>query len=348
MTIKPISNNKPPLIILPLPNRSPFAQNLLEKINITIDDLRNPRSTEYPFEKNPDASETIEACRLCKNEIDTPEIRAISAGTGSGAQQRLFLDGNYNTPDTQEYYNHFHQCTVHYIATILQTMNPNHISLFVILHMIGQLRQTTAEQLCHDDPGYFGLWRPLHPKAVCSTPITPQGRYGRYHRPLTQIIQQFKNLAYQTTVSLKKFTGKKITISECRPPVNCQLEFCVLIVNTAKNEEIALCIDSLQDKMRLFMKTRERDVSLLIKQLADIHWFLAHLSPFMRGSAATTEILIQALCVAKGISPPRLSGLPENNPTQPLIFSDLEALTQKRETFIKNYPRMIEQLSSRR
>ena len=85
----------------------------------------------------------------------------------------------------------------------------------------------------------------------------------------------------------------------------------------------------------LFEKVRKSELSKknLLKEMAKIHWWMSHLMPYKRGSAAITEMLIKAMFLTKSY---RIAWKPKTAP-------DLEALcTTKMDDFIKNYPNLIE------
>ncbi len=62
--------------------------------------------------------------------------------------------------------------------------------------------------------------------------------------------------------------------------------------------------------------------------LGELHWWLSHAMPDIRGSAAKTELGVRALAQARGMDLP---------PFKHGFVPDLEALTRPREDFVKHY-----------
>lgn len=76
------------------------------------------------------------------------------------------------------------------------------------------------------------------------------------------------------------------------------------------------------------------DEGQAIRQLGEIHWWMAHAMPDARGSAAKTELCIRAIAGAMGMELP---------PFEHGVIPDLEAFTSDRETYSANYSNLFEQ-----
>lgn len=70
-----------------------------------------------------------------------------------------------------------------------------------------------------------------------------------------------------------------------------------------------------------------------IRQLGEIHWWMAHVMPDARGSAARTELRIRAIAGAMGMELP---------PFEHGVIPDLEAFMTDRETYAEDYANLFE------
>lgn len=70
-----------------------------------------------------------------------------------------------------------------------------------------------------------------------------------------------------------------------------------------------------------------------LRQLGEIHWWMAHAMPDSRGSAAKTELCIRAIAGAMGMELP---------PFEHGVIPDLEAFMTDRETYADNYANLFE------
>lgn len=75
-------------------------------------------------------------------------------------------------------------------------------------------------------------------------------------------------------------------------------------------------------------------VEALMRDLGEIHWWLAHAMPDGRGSAAKIELAMRALACGHGIDLP---------PFKPGIVPDLEAFIADRQTFSNGYAKLFEE-----
>ncbi|MCS4509737.1 XopAH/AvrB family type III secretion system effector [Xylophilus ampelinus] len=66
--------------------------------------------------------------------------------------------------------------------------------------------------------------------------------------------------------------------------------------------------------------------------MGELHWWLAHAMPDVRGSAAKAELSVRSIAQARGMDLP---------PFQRGIVPDLEAMTTARSDFVKNYSQML-------
>ena len=66
----------------------------------------------------------------------------------------------------------------------------------------------------------------------------------------------------------------------------------------------------------------------MIDMLSQIHWWLSHLMPYRRGSAAISDMLIRSLFESSGVVP---------GPWRPGVLPDVEALVTPLEKYIEQY-----------
>ena len=66
----------------------------------------------------------------------------------------------------------------------------------------------------------------------------------------------------------------------------------------------------------------------MIDMLSQIHWWLSHLMPYRRGSAAISDMLIRSLFESRGVVP---------GPWRPGVLPDVEALVTPLEKYIEQY-----------
>ena len=86
-----------------------------------------------------------------------------------------------------------------------------------------------------------------------------------------------------------------------------------------------------QDTMRL--PSRPGTFSPILRQVATMHWLLAHAMPYLRGSAGIADMFTKAVLDAKGI---------EVSPWKPGLAPDLEALVTPLPQFIQQYASYFE------
>lgn len=76
------------------------------------------------------------------------------------------------------------------------------------------------------------------------------------------------------------------------------------------------------------VKTKEQ-LAFCIKKIAEMQWYFAQSTPFLRGSAGIAEVFTKSLCESLGI---------QVSPWKKGVAPDLEAYVRNLDDYIKNYP----------
>lgn len=308
----------------------------------------------YPFQEQDAIRDSCENTRAAFQRFYSPNLspdplaqKALTAASGEEEKKIFHADKgtDYGGVAKQDAFDAFHQQAVSLVAKVIQSLtNPDDFSLYATLHAIGLLKLRMAVQMNAGDLLQLGRWRAKVPAASiyeddpypyvivdAITPTPKETRYHRYHELMDSMLYPGVN-AIQVREALE---GIEIPLTilwdggiEHSPAINT-----------------VRVIDYLEKKIRTILGEVEVPKSALYKEFACIHWWLAHLMPFLRGSASCTEILIQALAIAKGFPPPRLAGIPKDDVEHRFLFADLEAMYRPIEYYINQYECMVDRLN---
>lgn len=306
----------------------------------------------YPFNEDDPIRESCEKTRALFQRIYTPHwipdplsAQAQTAGSGEKAKSLFHIDPtDYAGPEKQEEFDAYQKQSVSIVAKVFQSIvDPEDFSLYAVLHAIGTLRLKMCVDTEAGDPLQLGKWRAKGPaesiyeddpyKYLVVSAITPIPLNSRYHR---------YNLRMQTTLP----QGTPVVYTRgTLEGMEMQLSgIWEKGIEHASAIHTVTIINSLEKNLRKLLARTPYSRSAWLRDLAPIHWWLAHLMPFYRGSASCTEILIQALVVAKGYPPPRLAGLPSDDAANGILFADLEAIYLPLDQFVDQYVSMTERL----
>lgn len=232
--------------------------------------------------------------------------------SGAGISN-IHHDENYGEKDSQPIFNQWFAKTIQQTLPLLQ--NP----IESILTSIGQERGLIAKKLGHNNMSLFGELR--NKNQAMRTPICKDTRYALYFDQCSSLLKKRGPIVFKGLLPGK--TGR-ISLSGL-----FLIEDLIRIEHPTFSESTYKEIISYLDKkFRALMNESSSSKELLLETLATIHWWLAHLMIFQRGSACITEIFIQAIAAAKGF--PSTHWKPETMP-------DLEAILTDHDTFVSRY-----------
>lgn len=315
---------------------------------------KSKESDPYPFCEQDPVRDSCEKTRIAFQRYYSPQLcpddlakKAFTAASGYEEKMIFHADQrtDYGGVEKQEAFESYHQQAVFLTAQVLQSFtNPNDFSLYAALHAIGLLRLRAAVKTETGDLLQLGKWRARAPSTspfeddpspyfiVEAITPTPKGtRYHRYHSLLHSLLPtELDVIGIQINLE-----GENIELSKLwRSGIEHSSA-----IHTVK------IIDYLEKKIRNILGRGQSPPSVLFRDFALIHWWLAQLMPFFRGTASCIEIFIQALAIEKGLPPPRLAGIPKDDPDRWFLFADLEAIFTPLDQYINQYEAMVAKLT---
>lgn len=259
----------------------------------------------------------------------------IPLSPGAKTWKQIHNDGSYGASEkgeiNQRLYNLWFAQTVQKTKDILRsTKNPGIES---VLTTIGNERSRIALELHHSEALRFGRWRcssepVLIDRRMWVTYILKNSRYHKY-------FITFNALLDKNDKNWIQFEGR-LPYREKPIPLSAMHKFGELqVIHPPHVNTDALIQDvlhHLDDTMQTILQDKSISQDKLLACLAHIHWWLAQLMLFERGSAAITEVLIQAIAAAKGFP---------NSHWEKGILPDLEAISHSEEDFIAAFPTFL-------
>lgn len=238
-----------------------------------------------------------------------------------------------------------------------------------ILTNLGLQRKKVAIELDQEDAEDFGVYRRYAIESLYITPMSP--RYPTYNDRLQQAFKtpfpweqlctvSWKDISLeyldapilshnsvQTTLDDRAFIVRHQLPKQSRPSL-------LSIVSTTGNQNGRICIihasdlpssesrhphevtreilESFEPPIRKLLLNTNFTKKELLNTLAQVHWHLAHLMLFKRGSASISEILVQAIAEAAGFP---------NSEWAEYIMPDIEAMLRYPQQFIEDYPHLL-------
>ena len=301
----------------------------------------------YPFQEEDPIRESCEKTRAAFQRIYTPllipdPLSAHAQTAGSGNEAKNLIHADYGGIEEQDLFDAYHKQFVSIAAQAIQSIrDPKDFSLYAALHAIATLKLKMSVETGTNDPLQLGKWRAKGPNDCfyeddpykylvlsAMTPISLNSRYHRYYLRMKAMLPKETRVIYMRG----NIDGTEIRLSGIWGNV---------IEHTSAIHTVAI-IDHAEKTLRKLLEQPPPSRSAWLRDLAKIHWWLAHLMPFYRGSASCTEILIQALVVAKSYAPPRLAGFPLDDKENGLLFADLEAMCLSLNQFVDQYEAMTD------
>lgn len=282
----------------------------------------------------------------------SPHTMSSSLSTGAHDPENWHKQSSYgdakNWQLQQKKYDDWYAsmiCRTHYILNYFASgqngMTLQDLPIMGLIHLIALERRMIANELNHQQTNdvKFGFWR----KLSLETEIHAQSRYSRYFDKLKAIYNKGGDsisiinghptfLVPQPSRSSPRPQVKRLSfvwnIPLCKTP-----HFCIVHTEEPllihKNRH-AICKFLHQTVCSALTPNITREN--LYSSLATLHWWLAQLTIFDRGSASITEIFIQAIAVQQGYPSPKWV---------PGILPDLEAIPRDEEDFVKIYPDLL-------
>lgn len=285
---------------------------------------------------------------------------AVSAGAGNPAIHCLnFYGPRQAAKEIQDRYEQWYlEAVVSASDCIRSTFSQNpssDTSTETVLDFIGRERRKHArkeEELSKKEvcvpTELFGKRRA--PREPLNTPLFEDDPYRRYGNRLYEFFKRNPELKGTFTVGWVPGRSTPIPLSTIEAKSFTNKGGVLHAGGSVDNvyqssEDIRDACRYLDTLVKRYLESCPTTDEEFLKPLAEIHWWLAHLTLFSRGSAAISEIFIQALAFVRGYSKPlRLSGLSKDPANNATIYMDLEAVTNPLHTFIENYCRIIASL----
>jgi len=214
-----------------------------------------------------------------------------------------------------------------------------------LMQFFAEKRKRIACLANHTDSEFFGLWR----TSISSSQTPLAGRYEKYlHKVKQKILQgQIDGFAY-ARISKEgakeevqaQFTGiidgENILLTKIAKGdsgndwihTECAQRDKIIEYVTRLYEEIVNTQIISQEDLEFLSYKQE-----IAKKIIAIHWWMAHATPYWRGSAAITEMLIRSLLSYHHI---------HTTPWKIGAIADCEALTSSLISFIEQYADLME------
>ena len=260
----------------------------------------------------------------------------------------------YGTGITQETYQQYQQQIINMITAAMLnnsfSLSFSNAKQGLDLNTIGDLRHFIALESQSPDAEDFGA------KRNCGLNTTFSSRYACYRDKFIQYLNNNLNdnnlhdCHYDLVDDQLIFKGKIIGSIENEPIVLTSYGlgkdgFAWIHAPYQNIDEILLHVNKLIKEILAPTLIPNDHKELLIKNAAEIHWWLAHATPFQRGSAAISEWIIKAIFQYHGISI-SWKTLPD---CEALITPSVELFKQKYGSLIDEYkilPNIHQQLSN--
>lgn len=226
-------------------------------------------------------------------------------------------------------------------------------SLWSLLCNIGKKRQAIAKELQQQAHDRYGEPRHLTGLLDCITSLS-LANYPDYHERFNQEFQNppswcnqlsafpqrlpaessyLSGLCFVIEHPLPHKTESSILTAICSGSeinANAPVIFHTRGIEEADKEQTLTYLQGIVYPLLSKGSCCEKGETLRI--LAEVHWWLAQLTLFCRGSAAISEIFVQA--VARAVGFPHSAWAPK-------IMPDIEAMYRPLQEFIKIYPRIL-------
>lgn len=225
--------------------------------------------------------------------------------------------GRFEASLTQSYFEKWYVQQIESTAFLLRSLRPTAQD---VLDALSLARSGFAFAVGAKQAGLVGVRRGTSDGYGLVTPMNAQ-RYQKYN---LQVLALANQSAYGLIPDAKQ---EKVALTTMDSEEN------IGIIEHTLNATVEIYWPKIEphitDAANRVVVRKTEDPSATLQDLAFIHWWLAHLCLFHRGSASITEIYILALCHAAGFT--NASWVKGN-------FPDLEALCcLELEDFQKNY-----------
>jgi len=264
----------------------------------------------------------------------------IVFSSASNTASEWHAEGVYSTEKdsqtVQTQFDDWYNKTAYRIAGMLKEMPPGKICLRTLLSLIGAKRRAIAKKLKSYKVDQYGVFRNQGTEIGCvrNTPLRAAGRYKKYQSIFVEQLQQLGPLSWLGLTRKGVVPGTAIEWDlSC---LSFQSGGVIALEHTPLADEnswenLSIVLGDLEEVIQEILH-RDLDLEALLPKLAHIHWWLAHIMLFERGSASISELLIHGIALAKGVS---------LSLKEPGCLLDLEAIAcETEQDFIQRYPDM--------
>jgi|GEM_PF-6915470 len=260
-----------------------------------------------------------------------------SLSTGSCNPEKWHADGCYGSESDhriqQKKYDEWFSSKVHLVCHVLHQLKnyPKDLSIVALLKQIANARKQYAIDSKTKNAERFGSWRV---RGGVHTVISLDSRYAAYNAKIGTLLAGNECLTIETFIPgveekiiLSEIGALKLDTGESR----YYIEHAPSIYSDSRKQVIFSHINRWLVHNIVENHLPEED---FVRNLARIHWWLAQLCLFHRGSASIAEILIQGIAAFRGYSSqwksgtlPNLEAIPRNLEAFRELYLDLLILT---------------------
>jgi Avirulence protein len=312
--------------LAPLAQRQAAAQRLANSPWFFV-----RREADLPATYNPVSRALVNQAPTTPQPVSLPrQVPAVAPGSNSlrGYENLSLKDPAFaaDFPGSSEAYSAWmHQHSL----THAPGVRNGDISAKELWPMLTEARATAARGLRQSDAAAFGIDRSNPPSDRSTDIATAFNWHTKYGWWRTQAMRD-GNLAFSSPNST--VTRDFVELIDGKPVPLTQLTLRADgggVINHTPASSLPKIMEQVQRLMtRALGASTEQEA---MRDLAEMHWWLAQGTPNLRGSAAVSDAFVRTVATARGIELPAWNTVP-----------DMEALTLGREAFVRQYPTMFD------